>query len=164
MIHESVKIGHGCIIDGVPYKEFEGVRDRNMTVDIGEGTVIMNNVEIRANTKIGKNCYIDSGVKFSGECVIGDRTTLRYNTIIARGCIIGNDVYFAPNCMTNNLKLDGESIGGATVANGCKFGTGTVLQHGIFVAHDTTTGSMTFVGKDIHDPNGTYVGIPAKRI
>jgi UDP-3-O-[3-hydroxymyristoyl] glucosamine N-acyltransferase len=163
MIHPSVKFGVGVIIDGVPYEAFKGYRVRRSGIEIGEGTVIMNNVEIRSGTKIGRNCYIDSGVKFSGECSIGDDVTLRYNTIIARGCIIGNGVYFAPNCMTNNLDSGQNKIGGATVGNNCFFGTGTVLQHGIFIAHDTTTGAMSFVSKDIRDPEGVYLGIPAKR-
>lgn len=163
MIHPSVKFGVGVIIDGVPYEAFKGYRVRRSGIEIGEGTVIMNNVEIRSGTKIGRNCYIDSGVKFSGECSIGDEVTLRYNTIIARGCDIGDRVYFAPNCMTNNLDSGQNKIGGAKVANDCFFGTGTVLQHGIKIAEGTRTGAMSFIGKDIEEPNGIYVGIPAKR-
>lgn len=164
MIHRSVKFGIGCIIDGIPAENYLGHKLNNTDIEIGEGTVIMNNVEIRKGTKIGARCYIDSGVKFSGHCVIGDNTTLRYNTIIARGCVIGNNVYFAPNCMTNNLDSGRESIGGATVSDGCFFGTGTVLQHGIFIAENTKTGVNTFVSKDIDKPNGIYVGTPAKCI
>ena len=163
MIHHTVKFGIGCIIDGVKSEDYKGWKSNQGEIHIGEGTVIKSNVEIRKGTKIGRNCYIDSGVKFSGECSIGDDVTLRYNTIIARGCIIGNGVYFAPNCMTNNLDSGKNKIGGATVGNDCFFGTGTVLQHGIFIAHDTKTGAMSFVSKDIHEPNGIYVGVPAKR-
>ncbi len=164
MIHSSVKFGHNVLIDGVPYEKWKGWKSNQDIIEIGEGTVIMSNVEIRKNTRIGKNCYIDSGVKFSGECSIGDRVTLRYNTIIARGCIIGNDVYFAPNCMTNNLDSGRESIGGATVGNNCFFGTGTVLNHGIFIAHDTKTGTMTFVNKTITESGKTWIGVPAKKL
>jgi UDP-N-acetylglucosamine acyltransferase len=164
MIHESVKFGQNVLIDGVPSDEYRGWTSNASDIEIGEGTVIMNNVEIRKGTVIGKDCYIDSGVKFSGQCKIGNNVTLRYNTIIARGCIIGDNVYFAPNCMTNNLDAGRESIGGATVGNGCFFGTGTVLNHGIFIAHDVKTGTMTFVNKSILESNTTWVGVPAKKI
>lgn len=163
MIHKSVTFGIGCIIDGRKAEDYRGWISNQGEIHIGEGTVIMSNVEIRKGTKIGKDCYIDSGVKFSGECTIGDNVILRYNTIIARGCIIGDRVYFAPNCMTNNLDSGQNKIGGATVGNDCFFGTATVLQHGIFITHDTKTGVNTFVSKDIHEPNGVYVGTPAKR-
>jgi UDP-2-acetamido-3-amino-2,3-dideoxy-glucuronate N-acetyltransferase len=150
MVHPSVKIGQFCIIapDAV----------------IGEGTVIQSYVEIRSGTIIGKDCYIDSGVKISGQCTIGDRVTLRYNSIIARGCNIGADNYFAPNCMTNNLDTPKASIGGATTGKGCFFGTATVLQHGITIADGTVTGVQSFVNKSITDPNGVYVGCPAKKV
>jgi len=150
MVHPKVKIGEFCLIadDAV----------------IGEGTVIKSYVEIRSGTVIGKDCYIDSGVKISGQCTIGDRVTLRYNTIIARGCNIGDDNYLAPNCMTNNLDSGRESIGGATTGNGCFFGTATVLQHGITIADGTVTGVQSFINKDITEPNGVYVGCPAKRV
>jgi UDP-N-acetylglucosamine acyltransferase len=150
MIHPTVKIGQYCIIAD--------------DVVIGEGTVIMNNVEIRSSTIIGKNCYIDSGVKFSGHCIIGDEVTLRYNTIIARGCQIGDRSYFAPQCMTNNLDSEQSKIGGAKVGSDCFFGTQTVLQHGITIADRTTVGSCSFVTKDIIEPNGKYIGVPAKRL
>lgn len=164
MIHENVKFGENVLIDGVPYEKWKVLRSKQDIVEIGDGTVIMNNVEIRKGTKIGKNCYIDSGVKFSGQCSIGNNVTLRYNTIIARGCVIGDNVYFAPNCMTNNLDSGQESIGGAKVGNDCFFGTGTVLNHGISICNQTKTGTMTFVNKSILEPNSTWIGVPARKL
>lgn len=161
MIHPSVKFGHYCVIDG---QRAEDIDRETANVEIGEGTIVNSFVEIRKETKIGKNCYIDSGVKISGDCKIGDNVTLRYDTIIARGCIIGNNVYFAPKCMTNNLDADENPIGGATVANKCFIGTGSILNHGIFIAHDTHIGANSYVKKPINEPYGTWVGTPAVKI
>lgn len=149
MIHSSVKIGQYCIIaeDAI----------------IGEGTEIKSFVEIRPGTVIGKNCYIDSGVKFSGNSTIGDNVTLRYDSIIARGVVIKNNTYVCPRVMTNNLDEGKQQIGGATIGENCFIGTNTVIQHGVEICDNVITGSMSFINKDIKE-SGTYIGIPAKKI
>jgi acetyltransferase-like isoleucine patch superfamily enzyme len=64
--------------------------------------------------------------------------------------------------MTNNLDSGGDQIGGAKVGANCFIGTNTVLQHGISIADGVTTGSMSFVNKDIKEA-GIYFGNPAKK-
>lgn len=151
-VHENVKIarnvqiGEFCFIDE--------------NVEIGEGTVIKNFVELRPYTKIGKNCYIDSRVSTSGECEIGDGVTLRYDTIIARGCKVGDNTYIAPRVMTNNLDSGKNSIGGAQIGNNCFIGTNAVLQHGIKIGDKSIIGSMSFVTKDIPEEE-IWFGLPA---
>ena len=128
---------------------------------IGDNTVIKNFVELRVNTIIGADCYIDSRVSTSGDCVVGDGVTLRYGSVIARGCDIGDNTYICPHVMTNNLDAGRDSIGGAKVGKNCFIGTNTVLQHGITIGDNATTGSMSFVTKDI--PGGEiWIGSPAK--
>ena len=83
----------------------------------------MNNVELRTDTKVGVDCYIDSGVKSSGRNRVGDRVVLRYDSIIARGCDVGDDAYICPQVMTNNLNHLREEVGGAHVGKGAFVGT-----------------------------------------
>ena len=90
------------------------------------------------NTKIGKDCYIDSRVSTSGDCEIGNNVTLRYDTIIARGCKIGDNTYVCPRVMTNNLDTEKIQIGGAHTGKNCFLGTNTVLQHGISIGNNCT--------------------------
>jgi acetyltransferase-like isoleucine patch superfamily enzyme len=164
MIHKSVTFGQYCVVNGKKAEDITEQEIEAADIHIGEGTVIMSFVEIRKGTVIGKDCYIDSGVKFSGDCHIHDRVTLRYDTIIARGCIIGEDTYFAPKCMTNNLDAGQKKIGGASVGRNCFIGTGSILQHGIFIAHDTKIGSNSFVNKSITQPYMKYIGTPAQML
>lgn len=153
-IHESAKIGKNveigefCVIE-------EGV-------EIGDNTIIRNYVELRKNTIIGSNCYIDSRVSTSGNCKIGNDVTLRYDVIIARGVEIGDGTYICPRVMTNNLDSGKTQIGGAKIGKKCFIGTNTVLQHGIKITDDVTTGSMSFVNKDIIE-KGIYFGNPVKK-
>jgi UDP-N-acetylglucosamine acyltransferase len=147
-IGKNVEIGEFCVIE-------EGVI-------IGDNTVIRNYVELRKNTIIGTDCYIDSRVSTSGNCKIGNNVTLRYDTIIARGVEIGDGTYICPRVMTNNLDSGKTQIGGAKIGSKCFIGTNTVIQHGLVIADGVTTGSMSFVNKDILEP-GVYFGNPAKK-
>ena len=88
--------------------------------------------------------------------------TLRYDVIIARGVEIGDGTYICPRVMTNNLDSGKTQIGGAKIGKKCFIGTNTVLQHGIEITDGVTTGSMSFVNKDITE-KGIYFGNPAKK-
>ncbi len=118
-------------------------------------------IAVGPRNAIGKNCYIDSRVSTSGNCVVGDGLTLRYDTILARGCRVGDRTYVCPRVMTNNLDTGGEQIGGAHIGADCFIGTNTVFQHGVTIGDRVVTGAMSFVNKDI--PAGEiWIGSPAK--
>jgi acetyltransferase-like isoleucine patch superfamily enzyme len=138
-----------CIIEG--------------NVLVGPRTVIKNFVEIRHNTVIGEDCYIDSGVKMSGECILGDRVTVRYDAIIAKGCDIGDDCYISPQVMFVNRAANGEAVGGAKVGQRVHIGTNATIMHGVTICDDVVIGAKALVTKDITVP-GTYVGIPARLV
>jgi UDP-2-acetamido-3-amino-2,3-dideoxy-glucuronate N-acetyltransferase len=147
-IGNNVEIGEFCVIE-------EGVV-------IGDNTILRNYVELRKNTIIGSDCYIDSRVSTSGNCKIGNNVTLRYDTIIARGVEVGDGTYICPRVMTNNLDSGKTQIGGAKIGSKCFIGTNTVIQHGLTITDGVTTGSMSFINKDITEP-GIYFGNPAKK-
>ena len=146
----DIRVGEYCII--------------HESVKIGKHTVIKNFVELREGTEIGEDCFIDSGVKMSGECKVGNRTVIRYDSIIARGVEIGDDCYICPQVMFNNLDTDKQQIGGATVKSNCFIGTNSTIQHGIEIAPHTTIGAKSFVNKDIQFAAKKYMGIPAKEV
>lgn len=148
VIDDDVEIGNFCVLQS--------------GVSIGKGTVLKHYVELRKGTLIGENCYVDSRVSSSGNCVIKNNVVLRYDSIIARGVEIGENTYVCPRVMTNNLDTEKEAIGGAKIGANCFIGTNAVLQHGIELEAETVIGSMAYVNKDCE--KGTYVGIPAKKI
>ncbi len=145
----GVKIGHGCVIgDGV---------------EIGDNTVLMNHVELRAGTQVGEHCYIDSGVTCTGNAIIGDHVTIRNNCVIARGCVIKDKAFLCPQVMFNNLGTDGQPVGGAHIGIGAFVGTNVTLKEGITVCDGAVIGAKAMVTKDITE-KGIYVGVPAKRL
>jgi UDP-2-acetamido-3-amino-2,3-dideoxy-glucuronate N-acetyltransferase len=143
----GVEIGPYCVIED--------------DVVIGDSTRLRAYVELRAGTQIGERCYIDSGVKMSGDCVIGDDVTVRYDAIIARGCMIGEGTFISPQVMTINLDHNGNAIGGAKIGKRCHIGTAAVLHPGITIVDDVVIGAKALVTKSCLEP-GVYVGIPAR--
>lgn len=103
---------------------------------IGNGTVIMPNVVINANTKIGEQSIINTG------------------SIIEHDNIIGNFVHISPNAtITGNVK----------VGEGSHIGAGTTIIPGKKVGNWCKVGAGAVVTKDLPS-NITAVGIPAKQI
>ena len=128
-----------------------------------------NYVELRKGTNVGSDCYIDSRVSSSGNCVIGNHVTVRYDSIIATGVRIGDQTYICPKVMTNILYSDGVQIGGANIGSHVFVGTGCVLQHGIKIGDNIVLGSMSYINKDISaieiwfgNPAKLYKKIPPK--
>lgn len=144
-----VKIGKHCVIEDDVY--------------IGDGTEVKNFVEIRNGVKIGEDCYIDSGVCFTGDAQIGDRVVIRNNCVIARGSYIGDDTFIAPQVMFQNLNTQKVKIGGAIIGKNCFIGTNVTLKEGIIICDNVTIGSKSYVNEDIREP-GVYVGCPAEKL
>lgn len=132
-------------------------------VVVAAGTRIRSRVELRAPFRTGFNCYIDSGVKCSGDVVIGDDVTVRYDAILARGCRVGDGTYICPQVMTNNLNHERVAIGGAEIGKRCFVGTNATLGAGITIEDDVIIGAKALVTRSC-EAGGVYIGIPAKAI
>jgi len=141
-------------------------------VSVGDDVTIRSYVELRKETVIGDDCYLDSGVKSSGQNRVGDRVTLRYDSILAKGVIIEDDVFISPQLMTENLSHRGEEVGGAHIGifewdRKTKYrvfiGTNVTLAAGIEICSGAIIGSKANVRKSILEP-GVYVGNPARRL
>lgn len=146
---DGVEVGHFCIIEAGCH--------------IGDNTRIRNYVELRKNTRIGANCYIDSGVKTSGDCTVGDGVTLRYDAIIARQVTVEEGAFIAPQVMTIYSTHEGEARPGIVIGAESFIGTGAKIGTGVQIAPGTTVGAGAVVTKDIAKP-GIYVGMPARRL
>ena len=141
-------------------------------VQVGNNVTIRSYVELRSGTVIGHDCYIDSGVKSSGNNIVGDRVILRYDSILAKGVIVEDDVFISPQLMTENISHRGEEIGGAHIGIGewdkkTKYrvfiGTNVTLAAGIEICSGTIIGTKANVRKSILEP-GIYIGNPARRL
>lgn len=132
-------------------------------VVVGDDVIIRSYVELRENTIIGDKSYIDSGVKTSGHCKIGNNVTIRYDSIIARGVEIGDGTFISPQLMTENLNSERKEIGGAKIGKNVFIGTNVTLASGITICDGAIIGSKANVRESITEP-GIYIGNPAKRV
>tara|TARA_B110000003_G_C16560850_1_gene500356 strand:+ start:256 stop:900 length:645 start_codon:yes stop_codon:yes gene_type:complete len=103
---------------------------------LGKGSIVMHNTFINANAIIGKNCIINSQALIEHDCIIGD------------------------NChISTNVKLNGN----VNIGHNCFVGSNSTVLNDINLSENITLGANSLVIKDLI-VNGTYFGIPAKRI
>jgi acetyltransferase-like isoleucine patch superfamily enzyme len=133
-------------------------------VKVGKRVIIENHTLLKSNTIIGDDCYIDSYVLTSGDCIIGNNVFLRYQTIIARNVIIQDDCFFCAGVKTIFLNhLAQKTIKPLIIKSGSFFGDNCIIMGGVTVAENCVIGAGAFVNKDTK-PMGVYVGLPAIRI
>ena len=87
------------------------------SVEIGEGTLILNNTNIGPDVKIGKHCIINNHSNIDHDCVIGDyvhiapNVTLCGNVEIDDGTLIGAGAIIVPNIkIGKNLLIKAGSV------------------------------------------------------
>jgi acetyltransferase-like isoleucine patch superfamily enzyme len=119
-------------------------------------------VLLKKDTKIGKNVFIDSYVRSSGENEIGNDVTIRYGATIAKEVIIKDRVFISPNVMTIFSTHEGKFIKETLIDSMAFIGTAAVIGPGVKIGKKVVIGSMAYVSKDCLEP-GTYIGVPAKK-
>ena len=120
---------------------------------IGPGTRVWVNVQIRENTSIGAGCILSKDVYIDQGVTIGDRCKVQNSVSVYQGVTIGNEVFVGPNaCFTNDkvprannpewtitptLIGDGASIGAnATIVCGVTIGDYAMVAAGSVVTRD----------------------------
>ncbi len=106
------------------------------SAEIGDGTVVMPNVVINASTKIGVHCIINTGAIIEHDNKIGDYSH------VSVGSRIGGTV---------------------TIGSHSWIGIGSTLSNNVTICDRCTIGAGSVVVRDILE-QGTYVGVPAKKI
>lgn len=105
-------------------------------VSIGDGTVVMAGVVINPGTKIGRGCIINTSSSVDHDCVIGDYVHVAVGAHICGGVHIGRKTWVGAGAIVNNYHR---------ICGNCLVGSGAVVINDI-------------------EEQGTYVGVPAKRI
>lgn len=107
-----------------------------LDVEIGDGTVIMANTCINTSTNIGKHCIINTGA------------------IIEHNNNIKDYVHISPNATL---------CGTVNVGELTHIGAGATIKNNTNICNNCIIGCGAVVIKDI-EKEGTYVGVPAKKI
>lgn len=107
---------------------------------------------------LGKNIKIEEGSVIFPNAFISDHVTIGAHSIINVSSSISHDTSIG-NFVTVN---PGSTIcGTCSIADGVEVGAGSTLIQGMSVGKNTLIGAGAVVTKSL-DPNGLYVGVPAK--
>ncbi|MEG2540860.1 MAG: phosphoglucosamine mutase [Clostridia bacterium] len=141
------------------------------TVEIGKGTIVNSDNHLRGNTKIGKNCLLESGNIFENaviandvtviksvlkNCTIGAKTTvgpfahIHTNSVVAKECRIGNFVEIKNSTIGINTKMAHLAyIGDVDIGNQCNIGCGSIfVNYDGKNKHRSSVGDSVFIGSN----------------
>ncbi len=105
-----------------------------MQVQIDKGTVVMANVCVNSNTKIGQHCIINTGA------------------VVEHDNIIDDYVHISPNATLCGTVKIGECT---------HIGAGTTIINNVGITKECIIGAGAVIVNDVLE-KGTYVGVPAK--
>jgi sugar O-acyltransferase (sialic acid O-acetyltransferase NeuD family) len=78
---------------------------------VDEGSIIMHNVLINANAKIGKNCIINTGALIEHESIIEDFCHISTHAVVNGQVKVGKNSFLGSNCViANNVSLPEDII------------------------------------------------------
>lgn len=150
--------------------------DVSPQAEIGEGTKIWANVQIRERAHIGENCIIGRNTYIEFDVVVGNNVKIQNNASLYVGLTVENGVFIGPHVVFTNDKLprainpDGSlksaadwHVGQTLVRYGAAIGANTVIVTGITVGRWAVIGSGSVVTKDVSD-HALVVGNPARVI
>jgi acetyltransferase-like isoleucine patch superfamily enzyme len=140
---------------------------------IGDGTAIWHQVQVRERSRIGQNCILGKGVYVDFDVQIGDRCKLQNGASIYHGVTLEDGVFVGPGAILTNdrfprainpdgsLKTDADwEVGRIHVKRGASLGAGSVILPGITVGEFALVGAGAVVTRSVPD-HGLVAGNPA---
>lgn len=136
--------------------------------NIGAGTKVWVNVQIRENSKIGENCIISKDVYIDEGVHIGDNCKIQNGVSVYKGVTIEDEVFIGPNaCFTNDLlprAVNSDwNITPTTISMGASIGANATIVCGVKVGKYAMIGAGSVVTKDVPDYT-LVVGNPAREL
>ncbi len=136
--------------------------------EIGDGTYIWNEVQVREGAKIGANCRLGKCTYVDANVVIGDGCRIQNRVSLYQGVTVGNRVFIGPHVTFVNDLYPRATSGGfdlieTTVEDGASIGANATILGGLTIGGSSMVAAGSVVTKDV-PPHGLVVGNPAKLI
>jgi len=148
--------------------------DVSADADIGSGTSIWNEAQVRAGARIGRECILGKGVYVDTDVAVGDQVKLENRVSLFRGARVGSGVFVGPHsCLLNDkvpravtregcLKgVDDWQVAGVTVEDGASIGGGCTVLPGVTIGRFAFVGAGSVVTRDV-PAFGLVMGNPAR--
>jgi UDP-2-acetamido-3-amino-2,3-dideoxy-glucuronate N-acetyltransferase len=142
--------------------------------EIGVGTRVWQQVQVREGAIVGSECILGKGVYVDFNVHIGDRCKLQNGVSVFHGFSLEDGVFLGPGVMLLNdknprainadgsLKSDSDWIASeAAVRRGAAVGGGAVVLPGVNIGSFAMVGAGAVVTKDVPD-HGIVFGNPAR--
>jgi UDP-2-acetamido-3-amino-2,3-dideoxy-glucuronate N-acetyltransferase len=146
------------------------------SAEIGRGTRIWNQAQVRELARIGPDCVIGKNVYVDVGVVIGARVKVENNASLFRGVTIEDGAFIGPHaCITNDrlpraVNRDGSpksdadwELATTTVRAGASVGAGAMLLPGLTIGRWAMIGAGSVVTADVAD-HALVAGNPARRM
>ena len=150
--------------------------DVSAEAEIGPGTSIWNQAQVRERARIGAGSIIGKNVYVDTDVVIGDRCKIQNNVSLFHGVTVEDGVFIGPHvCFTNDrlpraINLDGSpktdddwEVGPILVRHGAALGANCTILPGVTIGRWALVGSGSVVTRDVADFE-LVAGNPARRI
>ncbi|MFN8478678.1 MAG: DapH/DapD/GlmU-related protein [Kouleothrix sp.] len=150
--------------------------DVSPEAEIGVGTRVWSNVQIRERAHIGINCIIARNVYIECDVTVGDNVKIQNNASLYIGLTVEDGVFIGPHVIFTNDRVprainpDGTlksaadwHVGQTRVCYGAALGAGTVVVTGVTIGRWALVGSGAVVTHDVPE-HAIVVGNPARII
>jgi UDP-2-acetamido-3-amino-2,3-dideoxy-glucuronate N-acetyltransferase len=136
--------------------------------EIGAGSRVWINVQIRENAKIGAGCILSKDVYIDHGVSIGDACKIQNSVSVYHGVTIGNEVFVGPNaCFTNDKVPRANnadwSVTPTLVKDGASIGANATIVCGITIGEYAMVAAGSVVTKDV-EPYSLVMGNPARHV
>ncbi|AQR75535.1 acyltransferase [Sphingomonas sp. LM7] len=134
--------------------------------EIGEGTKVWINVQIREGAKIGRNCILSKDVYIDHAVSIGDGCKVQNSVSVYDGVTIEDDVFVGPNASFTNDKVPRANnpewkITPTLVRRGASIGANATIVCGTVIGEYAMIAAGSVVTKDV-EPHALMMGNPAR--
>lgn len=133
---------------------------------IGEGTRIWVNVQIREATSIGRDCIVSKDVYIDQGVTIGDRCKIQNSVSVYAGVTVGDEVFIGPNaCFTNDKVPRANNpdwtITPTRIDDGASIGANATIVCGVTIGRYAMVAAGSVVTRDV-PPFALVMGNPAR--
>lgn len=143
---------------------------------LGDGTQVWMNVQIREDVKIGSNCIIGRNTYIENGVTLGDNVKVQNNALLYRHATLEDGVFIGPGAMLTNDKIprainpdgslksaDDWHAGHIQIGKGASIGAGAIVVTDVSVGAWAMIGAGALVTKNI-PAHALVVGVPARII